>query len=250
MCTVTWHHQGDRYDVLFNRDEARTRVAAEAPAVRHWHDHACLAPVDGQAGGTWMGVSELGVALAILNYYHARPPSPPAAPVSRGLLVRDLLSSGDLREVEKRLHACELQRYAPFILFGFQPDRPVKSWRWDGAGLRLGKPGDRDQPVVTSAVRTEEARRARQAVFRDLGCADRKKRSVDRLLRFHASRVPEHGPLSVCMSRDDAHTVSFSRVQVGPDRVAFHYVPVAPCFATPGDWCRAELARAPCHASA
>ena len=249
MCTVTWHQDGTRYDVLFNRDESRTRAAAEGPGVQHLDGTACLMPVDGQAGGTWMGVNEFGLTLAILNFYDAATSPLPASPISRGLLVRDLLSSGHLGQVEKRLRACDLGRYAPYLLLGFQPDRPVESWHWNGAALRLGNLDDHEQPVVTSAVRTDEVRRSRKALFADLGCADPGTRTPETLMRFHESRRPEPGALSVCMERDDAHTVSFSRAHVDPDRVVYHYLPVAPCFATPGDWHRAELSRAPCPAS-
>src|SRR5436305_841313 len=47
-----------------------------------------MAGVDPVAGGTWLGVNERGVLVAVTN----RPKSqPPANPPSRGLLVRELL---------------------------------------------------------------------------------------------------------------------------------------------------------------
>ena len=49
-----------------------------------------VAGTDPQAGGTWLGVNAQGVLVAVTN----RPRSdPPARPRSRGLLVRDLLTS-------------------------------------------------------------------------------------------------------------------------------------------------------------
>jgi uncharacterized protein with NRDE domain len=71
-----------------NREEAYAR-GGEPPQIL---DGACRA-VGGRdpvAGGTWLAVNERGVLIAVLNRPKA---SSPAAPRSRGLLVRDLLSS-------------------------------------------------------------------------------------------------------------------------------------------------------------
>jgi hypothetical protein len=70
-----------------NREELYTR-AGEPPAV---HDGPLrfMAGTDPMAGGTWLGVNERGVLVAVTN----RPKTdPPEKPRSRGLLVRDLLA--------------------------------------------------------------------------------------------------------------------------------------------------------------
>lgn len=69
-----------------NREESYQR-GGEPPGLRtgdaHW-----VGGVDPQAGGTWLGVNEHGVLIALTN----RPKSTaPPRPRSRGLLVRDLL---------------------------------------------------------------------------------------------------------------------------------------------------------------
>ena len=48
-----------------------------------------VAGVDPTAGGTWFGVNERGVVVALTNRIKSQPPSQPR---SRGLLVRDLLT--------------------------------------------------------------------------------------------------------------------------------------------------------------
>jgi uncharacterized protein with NRDE domain len=70
-----------------NREEAYAR-GGEPPALL---DGACraVAGLDPSRGGTWFGVNENGVLIAVTN----RPKSVlPAQPRSRGLLARDLLS--------------------------------------------------------------------------------------------------------------------------------------------------------------
>jgi uncharacterized protein with NRDE domain len=70
-----------------NREELYAR-GGEPPRIL---DGPCpaLAGVDPQAGGTWLGVNERGVLVAVTN----RPKSQlPAQPRSRGLLARELLA--------------------------------------------------------------------------------------------------------------------------------------------------------------
>jgi hypothetical protein len=70
-----------------NREELYVR-AGEPPRI---HDDPLrfMAGTDPVAGGTWLGVNERGVLVAVTN----RPKTePPQKPRSRGLLVRDLLA--------------------------------------------------------------------------------------------------------------------------------------------------------------
>jgi uncharacterized protein with NRDE domain len=69
-----------------NREEAYAR-GGELPRLLHG---ACrfVAGVDPVAGGTWLGVNELGVLVAVTNRSKSKVPEQPR---SRGLLARDLL---------------------------------------------------------------------------------------------------------------------------------------------------------------
>src|SRR5947209_7698677 len=70
-----------------NREEAYAR-GGEPPRLL---DGACraIAGVDPVAGGTWFGVNERGVLVAVTNRLKS---DPPAQPRSRGLLARELLA--------------------------------------------------------------------------------------------------------------------------------------------------------------
>ena len=54
--------------VVMNRDERRDRAPARPP--RRWRgaDGGFTAPVDGDAGGTWIAAKDSGVVLALLNH--------------------------------------------------------------------------------------------------------------------------------------------------------------------------------------
>ena len=55
MCTITWLAEPDGYQVFFNRDEKRDRKPARPPAVYETQGLQSVYPVDGKAGGTWLG---------------------------------------------------------------------------------------------------------------------------------------------------------------------------------------------------
>ncbi len=69
-----------------NREEAYVR-GGSPPRILDGPLRA-IGGVDPTAGGTWLGVNERGVLIAVTN---RRKAAPPARPRSRGLLARDLL---------------------------------------------------------------------------------------------------------------------------------------------------------------
>ena len=91
MCTVvTLRRPGHAWPLLLaaNRDEMRGRTWS--PPARHWVDRpATVAGKDQQAGGSWLGVNDHGVAVAILNRRGSL--GTEAGKRSRGDLVLDAL---------------------------------------------------------------------------------------------------------------------------------------------------------------
>src|ERR1700730_786486 len=58
-----------------------------------------MSGIDPVAGGTWLGVNERGVLVAVTNRFKTEVPRPPR---SRGLLVRDLLAYSSAAEAADR----------------------------------------------------------------------------------------------------------------------------------------------------
>ena len=76
-----------------NRDEMIDRPAL--PPGRHWPDRAeVVAGLDLEAGGSWLGVNDWGVAAAILNRHGSLGPA--AGLRSRGELVLEALDHADV----------------------------------------------------------------------------------------------------------------------------------------------------------
>ena len=249
MCTLTlaWRAFGDAPVALAaNRDEALDRPA-EPPAVR---DPArsdgvrYVAPRDPEAGGTWIGLSESGVAVAVTNRWLD---VDRAGDRSRGLLVRDCLEADSaeaaVRAVERDL---ESRSYDGFNLvladcaaaFCLSYDGTLAVTRLDPGVHVVGNVGG----VVNGAERFAVPERRRE-----FG-AER----VDSARRVAAELVPEPGEsgtawldrasavladheYGACLHRDGFGTRSFTRIRTAADPEAgpeFAYADGPPCETT------------------
>lgn len=230
MCTASWRFGEGGYELFFNRDESVRRGRARAPEVLDFGAVRGLAPTDADAGGTWLGVNEHGLTLALLNAWDLR--VDPREPRSRGLLVRDLLTSAGAAEVLARLAREELVHYRGFTLLLLAPEEGAHVRHWNGQAL-VAQPAVR--PLASSSLDGGRARSERQALFErlTLGAGEPARTALE---RFHASHEPERGPWSPCMHRAEASTVSASQVRVTPREIALRYVDGPPCEREWGPW--------------
>jgi len=233
MCTLTWRTEGTRYEVHFNRDERRTRPVARPPQLAMLRGMPYLAPVDPEGGGTWLAVNACGLTVALLNDYGSpRPARDPGAFRSRGQLVLELVDCLDADELEQQLVSRDLTEFQPFSMYVFTPAADIRAFAWEGSALRRSIAGDGDRPVSSSSRDQAGAATQRTRLFqRELARASCAGGDItsDLLTRFHRSHEPVRGVHSPCMHREDAATVSYSRVAVGPRQVRFDYLAGTPC---------------------
>jgi len=96
-----------------NRDEMIGRPAM--PPGRHWPDRAeVVAGLDLEAGGSWLGVNDWGVAAAILNRHGSLGPAPGQR--SRGELVLEALDHADAVAAAAALEHLDPAAYRTFNL--------------------------------------------------------------------------------------------------------------------------------------
>src|SRR6185295_1087684 len=133
MCTVSWIHDKDGYQLLCNRDEKLTRKSAQEPRLAVRYGTRFLAPVDGDFGGTWIATNEFGVSVCLLNGpYLTNSEIHAAAPGrSRGLLLLDLIPLASVAAICNRLRETDLFAFGPFTLAALGPGRPVAILEWD-----------------------------------------------------------------------------------------------------------------------
>jgi hypothetical protein len=233
VCTATWIATQDGYEVLFNRDELRTRKPALPPAVRQREGMRFLSPEDGDAGGTWIGANELGLSIGLANGPVGAGGRGSGAREfrSRGLLVLDLLAAADLAEVERRLRSVDPSIHRPFALFAIQPGREAELWRSDGGSIARLPDGGGGAILLTSSRDDERARKERGALLDRMKAANAGL-DPELLARFHRSHEPDRGAFSPCMHREDASTVSLTLIRVGALEVGMEYRDGPPCEST------------------
>jgi hypothetical protein len=223
MCTLSWLRTGAGYILFMSRDEQRLRGVAEPPSVRRRGERLILSPRDPDGGGTWISVNDAGLAVALLNrrYERRRP-----GMMSRGLAVERLAASASQVEALAAIEQLPLSLLAPFALGIFQPGHAVAIIEWDGSALEQGR-READGLVLTSS--SLDAGAARDARHRALNALQGQARIdaavLDALHRDHGS----DRRFSACMHREDARTMSLSRIDVGPDSASLTYEPGSPC---------------------
>lgn len=226
MCTVTWVRRHDGYDLLCNRDERLTRMPATGPETRELRGLRYISPLDGDYGGTWITVNELGVTLCLLNAYGSESQEPLEGWTSRGLLLADLADSEDAQDTRRRILDRDLSMFRPFVLLIAAPSWTPTQVRWTGRSLEMD--GTVRPPIVSSGVDERAARDSRREQL-DALLETARRPNLSMLERFHRSHVPSRGQLSVCVHADDARTVSLSVVSVREAMIAFRYEAGSPC---------------------
>lgn len=225
MCTVSWLRRDDGYTLLCNRDERHTRLPAAGPRLGSVRGVSYVAPIDGDHGGSWIGANEYGLTLCLLNRYGESSVGGKGF-VSRGLLLKDLLDSRSVEHVRERVRQLELEWFQPFTLLALSLNEPELLFEWTGSELRIQDAPK--VPLTSSAVKVPDVLSMRRDLFATT-VSSHKNPDLQLLREFHRSHLPERGPASVCMHRDDAGTVSLSIVTVNRDAVEFSYQPGPPC---------------------
>lgn len=131
MCTLFFRHQPDDEHplaILSNRDEAYDRPAGGWAWRGSGREY--FAPIDLEAGGTWIGLNRHGLVAALTNIFPGRKDS---GFRSRGALVADMLqlnaATGAPAAMEKSFTTCS---YNKFNLLVADPlTATVFSWAGD-----------------------------------------------------------------------------------------------------------------------
>ncbi|MGJ8653438.1 MAG: NRDE family protein [Opitutaceae bacterium] len=214
MCTLSWWAADTERGILFNRDEKRTRAHGEKPRVVSGASGcSILMPRDPDAGGTWVGVNEHGLIVALLNNYPFFQERLQGQR-SRGKLVIDLLDQCvTAHDCMSALEQMDVSIYPGFLLFAFgRGDGPIAR-EWDGKKQSsISLTGEGGLHVLTSS----SFRREDCEAFRfDLFAGQCRKRAL--LKEKHGSFHPDDPSLGPVMVRDDAATDSITEIVVGPN---------------------------------
>jgi hypothetical protein len=227
MCTLSFISREQGYILAMNRDELLSRGIASPPRIVRAGEALAVFPHEAE-GGTWLAANEYGATLAVLNWNDAAKASTEKLK-SRGLVIPAAIKASSATETAAVLTAYPLRGTLPFCLVGvFAREREVREWRWDGQRLAQTRHSWSARHWFSSGRSDEAAAAQRGAAFAAAG-HDADAGSAEWLRRLHRSHVPEPGPFSVCVHREDAATVSYSEITCGPADLHFSYQPGHPC---------------------
>jgi hypothetical protein len=220
MCTLSWWITESQRGVFFNRDELRTRTHGLPPRlITTESGKKILMPLDPDAGGTWIGVNEEGLIVAVLNNYPHYQNSINGQR-SRGQLVVDLLSQSNSAEAcMEALECLSLKKYRGFLLFAMDRFAEPLARSWDGgslATLTLGGVGGM-HTLTTSSVRHEDCRDFRHALLGD----PRRERTL--LYEKHSYFHFEDSALGPVMVRADAATDSITEITLHAEKAQMQF---------------------------
>jgi hypothetical protein len=226
MCTVTWLRNEKGYSLFFNRDERSGRRLALGPQLSELRGVKYVAPVDGDHGGSWIGVNEFGLTLCLLNRYGDIEINKQKDYVSRGLLLSDLLDSRGIGALQRRISEFELKKFRPFTLLGVGIREASILFQWTGFRFSVVTDAETLVPLTSSSAREPGIALERVRQFELLKAGQLTEPVVE---QFHRSHLPERGAYSVCMHREGASTVSLSKIAVSNQEIEFGYEAGAPC---------------------
>ena len=147
MCTVVFIPKGGKYFFASLRDENPLRPRAAVPTIYKDADAVILSPIDAMAGGTWLGVTDSGNVIILLNGGFEKHERKVNYRKSRGLIVTELLASNSPVE---SWNLMDMQVVEPYTLVVWNEGN-LFQLVWDGEQKHyvLLKP---DQPYIWSSA--------------------------------------------------------------------------------------------------
>ena len=229
MCSVSFVPRADGFVLAMNRDELISRELALPPEVHLRGRLAVLCPRE-PGGGMWIGINSAGMAFSLINW-HSQPDRPSEGTISRGEVVRALLSARSSRSAAAILRKLPVERMNPFRLTTISlGERSLAEWHSDRDALEfISLPWARHH-WFSSGFDEAKANQVRRQV-----CLQIPGRSLDvtALRKLHRSHMPEAGAFSVCMHREDAATVSYTEICVCGYTASMYYIAGSPCSHSP-----------------
>ncbi|MDF1582374.1 MAG: NRDE family protein [Methyloprofundus sp.] len=200
-------------DELIEREEGAPKQHDLSDDVHGWY------PVDAVSGGTWFGVNNYGLVLALLNRYQENNPQ---AHVSRGKIIPQLLIHKNAQSCLMALDSTSLQYFMPFTLLLIQGNRLVRVV-WNGSQMSQYV-GSFFKPfmITSSSIEIDAVTVWRNQVFNKF-LNTTPSLSARLMMDFHLSSSQENVSYSVNMQREGRHTKSITQVDVGVERICANY---------------------------
>jgi hypothetical protein len=219
MCTVVFMPEKDRLCFASLRDESPLRAKVSLAKIDTENPIEYIAPIDGLAGGTWLGANNLSTVIVLLNggfNIHHRMAS---YKMSRGLIVKKLLS---LTKPLGEWSEMNLENIEPFTLIMWSSGKLIQLV-WDGLDKHSIEI-DHSMPHIwsSSTLYDTEARSHRKALF-DQWMSTHPNIDQQSVLDFFYTYA--NGENTFIMDRDNkVKTISYTFIDLSVGKhVTLHY---------------------------
>ncbi len=188
-----------------------------------------MAPLDPKKGGTWFGINEAGLLVALTNRLDENPK--PDAP-SRGLLVRTILGTADnIDSAEARYNSLSPERYNPHRILFLSPEGVTTIYKNGESRPRHRLESGLFYLDNHSGTITDQSllRKSLPVDLQDPN--DQPLSSLEELCSSHSSMF---GRDSICLHTDLAGTLSSSLIHLvpGEDEFEYRFAQGPPCRST------------------
>jgi len=223
MCTVTIVPLENGFRLCCNRDERRDRPTASPPMVQTLGQRQAMFPVDPISQGTWVGVNDAGLTMALLNRNADQMNLLDETPeVSRGRIIPALLACGSADEALEHCARLDAARFDRFRLLIVQGATAIVVTSDTRAFLHDIVSVSRPVMWTSSSLGDDLVEGPRRELF-DKVFDERRDAWPGAQRRFHRHQWRTHPEISVMMERSDARTVSQTAIDVRSNAIRLTY---------------------------
>jgi uncharacterized protein with NRDE domain len=219
MCTVVFMPGSNKYYFASLRDEDPKRAKAAIPALQSNNKVIYLSPADPVGGGTWIGVNETGHVIILLNGGFEKHRINRPYLKSRGVIVKDLLSSA-MPVVDWML--MDMENIEPYTLVVWA-DNNLFQLVWDGAAKhRIRLATDTPHLWASSTLYNNKTRTYRSELFENWIATNPKISKKSLLDFFNSFEDNENG--FIINRNERIKTLSYSFIELTAETALMSYL--------------------------
>lgn len=221
MCTVTFlPKENDCFIITSNRDETPKRKTIP-PKIYTIDGVKLVFPKDELAGGTWIGTSEKNRLICLLNGGFTKHKRANSYKMSRGILVKNLLTSDD---AIAQINDFSFEGIEPFtiILIDWNNGLQLHELVWTGVERHFTELAQKPHIWSSSTLYTNEIKNLRKQWFVDW-LKENKEFYSQEIIKFHQDKTKGNTEISLKMKRDAVETVSTTCIEKSSENIIISY---------------------------